>query len=238
MKHSVIVSCLLAALALSGCGSSDPATVDTSGKPGATVKIGPCATDAPGVTKATDLAEVDLDGDGTPDKVKLTSPEGSCPNVVFAELAKGYVSAQVPTDAPPVRAGFGVTLPGHTGGLLVTQQAHPRGGFQLRAYAVGGDELEELTYQGRTIFPFVATDTKQPFSVDCSGSAIRVREAQAHSPIGVMFTWDVKERVYAVKDATVTLSQDSEVADNVLPGQLKERFPELAGGTLFTSCRA
>ena len=161
MRNSAIASCLLVVL-LTGCGNeSHPA--DAAAPSGtAPTKIGTCATDAPGVTKATDLARVDLDGDGAPDQVKVTAPDGSCPNVVFAKLPAGYVSAQVPTDGPPVRAAFGVTVQGHDGALLITQQAHPRGGFQLRAYAAGDDGLQELTYQGKPLFPFVATDVQQP----------------------------------------------------------------------------
>ena len=131
MKPSVILPCLLAALVLAGCGnessasqgsssgtassnapepaSNAPSSSASAGAAPATAStIGACAPDAPGVTKATALTTVDLDGDGTPEQVRLTAPDGSCPGVVFAKVGSGYLSAQVPTDGPPVRSAFGV----------------------------------------------------------------------------------------------------------------------------------
>ena len=42
-----------------------------------------------------------------------------------------------------------------------------------------------------------------------------------------MFAWDVKQTTYTLADGKLTATGSKEIADNVLPGQLEKKFPEL-----------
>ena len=121
---------------------------------------------------------------------------------------------------------------------MVTRQDHPRGGFQTRVFAVAGDGLAQLEVEGRPLVPFVATDVQEhPVSIDCGDNLVTVTEAVAHEPAGVMFAWDIKQTTYALQGVTVTKEPTTEIADNVLPAQLKQRYPELEKNAVFPSCR-
>ena len=232
-----VATLLLAA----GCGSeapsSDKAAAESTEAP---AMIGRCPADAPGVKAAPTIATVDLDGDGQGEAVKLTKSGGGCANVLFAKVDDRYVGTQLQDGQPPVSAAYGVDVPGHKGALLVTREDHPRGGFQLRVYAAGkDDELTELEVEGRSLVPFVALDVQEhPLSIDCTDGGVVVTEAVAHEPHGVMFAWDIKRTSYAVDGSEVTAGATKEIADNVLPGQLAAKYPELVKYSAFTSCRA
>jgi hypothetical protein len=242
---------LVVVAVLAGCGSEEQPDGDsasdgrTSASPTPSSSASPDACDQSeeGIVVTRNLAKVDVDGDGTRDQVGLVEPATSeCPPMVSVNLAAGSVGpgvlAPIPAGEPPVRAAFAVAIPGHTGELVVTRQVHPRGGFQTRVFALAGDELVQLEVDGRPLVPFVATDVQEhPVSIDCGDNLITVTEAVAHEPAGVMFAWDVKETTYALQGATVTAGPTREVADNVLPAQLKERFPELGKNAVFPSCR-
>ena len=237
VRHTPMVRCLVrsavscAALVLvAGCGSS---------KAGSTVKVGQCPVDAPAVVSARTVATVDLSGDGHPDPVKLTALEGDCPGLLFARQGRGFVSAQLPIGGPPVSAAYGVTVPGRDGALLVTREDHPRGGFQLRVYAVGDDGLAELKVDGHSLVPFVVLDVQEhPLSVDCGDGGVVVTEATAHRPAGVAFAWDVTRTSYAVKGNAVTAAPPEKVEANVLPARLKAKYPQLLAHSAFAGCRA
>jgi len=149
------------------------------------------------------------------------------------------VHAQVPVGGPPLSKAFAVEVPGREGALLVTRQDHPRGGFQLRLYAAGSDELVELRTDDGPLLPFVALDVQEhPLSVDCADGGVVVTEAVAHKPPGVMFAWDIQRTTYAVEGGEVTAGETEEIADNVLPAQLKSKYPDLVDYSAFKSCRA
>ncbi|MCW2762269.1 MAG: hypothetical protein JWR85_2470 [Marmoricola sp.] len=230
----------LVALLLAGCGSGEPASAGDkdAGKaePGS-AKVGPCPIDSPAVTSARTIATVDLDGDGQGDPVRLTRPDGDCASLLFAQVGDGFVEAQLPVGEPPLSTAFGVQVPGREGQLLVTRQDHPRGGFQLRVYAAGADDLAELKVDGHTLVPFVALDVQEhPLSVDCTAGGVVITEAVAHEPAGVMFAWDIKRTSYAVDGSQVTPGASQEIADNVLQNQLAKTYPDLVKHTAFKSC--
>jgi hypothetical protein len=230
-----------AVLLVAGCGSEAPSSDKASAESteGAAAMIGRCPTDAPGVKSAPTIATVDLDGDGQGDAVRLTRSGGRCADVLFAKLGNRYVGTQLQGGEPPVSAAYGVQVPGHQGALLVTREEHPRGGFQLRLYAAGKDaELTELEVDGHSVLPFVALDVQEhPLSIDCSDGGVVVTEAVAHEPHGVVFAWDIKRTSYAVDGSEVTKGATREIADNVLPGQLAAKYPELVKYSAFKGCK-
>jgi len=226
-------------LVATGCGSAGQASKehvdpDTAGR----ATVGACAADSPEVTGARTIASVDLDGDGTSDKVSLTAAGGECGNTLFAKLPDGYVFIALEDNAPPVRSGYAVSPPGTDRQLLVTRSDHPRGGYQLRVYATAPDQLAELEHDGEALFPFVATDVEEhPASIDCADGGIVVTEAVPHQPAGVVAAWDVQRTTYTLKDGKVTAGPTDEVADNVLPRQLGGKYPDLVRHAAFQSCR-
>ena len=79
---------------------------------------------------------------------------------------------------------------------------------------------------------------EHPLSIDCTDGGVVVTEAVAHEPHGVIFAWDIKRTSYAVEGGEVTAGATEEIADNVLPGQLAAKYPDLVKYSAFTSCRA
>jgi hypothetical protein len=231
---------VVALLCCAACGSAKPSGDEAgAGTNETTAKVGQCPTDSPAVVSARTVTTADLDGDGKRDAVKLTAPDGDCASLLFAELGEGFVHAQLPVGEPPLSKAFAVEVPGREGALLVTRQNHPRGGFQLRLYAAGQDGLVELKTDGHPLVPFVALDVQEhPLSIDCSDGGVVLTEAVAHKPPGVLATWDIQRTTYAVEGSAVTAGKTREIADNVLPGQLKTKYPELVGYDAFKGCRA
>jgi len=228
-------------LCLASCGSPETEKSGGSAEKDKTTsaKVGQCAADSPAVVSARTITTADLDGDGRSEAVKLTAPDGDCANVLFAKVGEGFVDAQMPVGAPPLSKAFAVNVPGREGALLVTRQDHPRGGFQLRLYAAGPDELVELKTDDHPLVPFVALDVQErPLSIDCAEGGVVLTEAVPHKPAGVMFAWDIQRTTYAVEGGAVTKGQTKEIADNVLPQQLKSKYPELVDYSAFKSCRA
>jgi hypothetical protein len=238
LTRSVLPAAAL--LLVAACGSDEGSSdKDPTKSSEAAAKVGPCSTDAPGVQAAKTITTVDLDGDGQGEAVKLTKPGGRCANVLFAKVGERYVGTQLEAEQPAVSAAYGVDVPGHQGALLVTREDHPRGGFQLRVYAAGkDDELTELEVDGRSLVPFVALDVQEhPLSIDCTDGGVVVTEAVAHEPHGVVFAWDIKRTSYAVDGSEVTAGATKEIADNVLPGQLAAKYPDLVKYSAFASCK-
>ena len=250
---AVTTATVVALAVLAGCGSgpadgagsptSDSASTSASASPSAATAspaVGECAPDDAAVRDATTLVRADLDGDGRAEEVRVTAPDAArCPGTVFAVLDDGFLVAPA-GEGPAVTSGSAVRLPGTDADLLVTEQQHPRGGTQTRLYAATGGALAELQDpDGNPVVPFVATDTPPaPVSVTCTEDGIAVTEAVAHEPAGVMFTWDVRRTTYAVTGGRAERTGRDEIADNVLPGQLRGRFPELARAEVLADCRA
>jgi hypothetical protein len=218
------------ALTLAGCGSST-----TSGAPdsGETSSVsGSCAADSAVFEQAEPVGSVDIDGDGRADPVKLTTGSQECPARLIARDTGGYLGGELPGDDPGSPKVFGVKLSGHQGDLLVTRQDHPRGGYQLHIYALGGTELVELQDAGKPLVPFVATDTR-PISatVDCQGSDIVVQEAVA----GSGGQWDIRRTTYEVSEGAATKA-GTKTTSKLTPKRVDQLMP--AGRAVFPSCRA
>jgi hypothetical protein len=248
MAHLSELAVLVTLAALAGaCGDDGSAGSSAEGadraasSPSAAAEVAGdvagCAPDSAAVTAARRVAEADLDGDGTPEEVRLTTTGSECSGVLFAEVGDGFVWGRVPPGGPPVRASFGVGL-GEGSDLLVTRQEHPRGGFQVRVLARSGDRLVELEREGgETLVPFVATDVlEHPVTIDCERGALVVTEAVAHEPPGVRATWDVRRTTYEVADGEARAQGTEEIADNVGDAQLEKDFPELGARTMFAGC--
>jgi hypothetical protein len=232
---------LVAVLCLASCGSPEAGKGGASAPKdkAASAKVGQCPADSPAVVSARTITTADLDGDGKSEAVKLTAPDGDCANLLFAKVGEGFVNTQMPVGGLPLSKAFAVEVPGRDGALLVTRQDHPRGGFQLRLYAAGPDGLVELRTDDHPIVPFVALDVQErPLSIDCADGGVVLTEAVAHKPAGVMFAWDIQRTTYAVEGGVVTKGETEEIADNVLPAQLKSKYPELVDYSAFKSCRA
>lgn len=243
---------VLALVLLAGCGSAAKSKGDSAGdtresaSPSASpsASVDTCDKSEEGLVITRNLAKVDVNGDGTRDQVGLVEPaRAGCPPMVAVNVAAGSVgpgiTAEIPAGEPAVRSGFGVDLAGRQGALVVTRQVHPRGGFQLRVFALDNGVLGELEVDGRPLVPFIALDVQEhPLSVDCADGGVMITEAVAHEPVGVVFAWDIKRTAYAVDGNQVTAGKTTEVADNVLPDQLDKNYPDLVKYTAFKSCRA
>jgi hypothetical protein len=214
---------------LSACGSADDRSDTAAGHgstPSGTVSV--CTENGDAVEA---LAKVDLDGDGTPEDVQAQAT-GKCPGAVAAEVGGNVVSAEI-DDAPPVTSVFGVSLTGRAGHLAVTRQDHPRGGYQLRVFALAGKTLVELQDGGKPLVPFVATDTR-PISatVDCQGASIVVNEAV----VGSGGLWEVRRTTYTVDGGTARRAGSELAASKLSPKRVDQLLS--AGRAVFPSCRA
>jgi hypothetical protein len=225
-----------AVLVVAGCGSATPSSsgsTTASATPRDTASAAPtqgggCAGDPAAFSTGKKLAGVDVDGDGRADEVRLTAASGECQGRVVAKLVDGYAGAALPST--PTSA-FGVRLPGHRGSLLVTRQDNPRGGYQLRVYALASGELAELVDGQQPLVPFVATDTRPvSTSVDCRGSTIAVSQAVA-APGG---RWSIHRTTYAVHGSAATRTGTAVVADDLSAERVDRLMP--AGAAVFPSC--
>lgn len=234
---------LLPALALlAACGSA-PTSSGSAADAGSSATPSPSAASTcrppVGRTPAI-LASVDLDGDGTPEApYVIGAHDNVCPNHLFAHVAGKAVALDLGpvTLAPRATA---IQVPGRTGQLLVARQLNPRGGYQVRLYGYADGALAEITNQGRPLLPFVATDTPQgtPVTATCVPGGISVTEARTHQPTGVAFAYDIYRTTYTIEGNTATAGPSEKVADNVLPGQLTQKYPALTGHVLFVDCTA
>ena len=218
---------VLGIVTLSACGSADK-QADQTGDHRST------PSDAAALCKegAGASAEVDLDGDGTPEEVQaFATATGKCPGSVVSEIDGHLVSAPIKDDVP-LTSVFGVSLEGHNGQLVVTRQDHPRGGYQLHVFALEGKSLVELQDGGKALVPFVATDTR-PISatVDCQGSDIVVQEAVA----GSAGQWDIRRTTYAVTEGVATKA-GTKTTSRLTPKRVDQQLP--AGRAVFPSCRS
>ena len=232
MTRTLMLTLAAAGMLVSGCGqqASDPPTQAPQALVGCTQTQSKAAA-----RHASDVpAEVDLDGDGSPDKVLITRDDAACPGVLFTTVKDRRYSAKVRDLAGlDLTSATRVSLPGRQGDLLALRAEHPRGGFQVQVYAFD-DALGEVTAAGQPVVPFVATDTTDSYlSVTCADGALVVRQAVAHEPPGIVFAWDVRETRYAVDGLRATRGATREVADNVLDPQLGKEFPDVKHRRMF-----
>lgn len=183
----------------------------------------------------------DLDGDGGPETVTYVPAGRRCPGgpSLVVEGSTGELHVEVADDLPVTRDGLAVVrVPGRKGDLVLLTPHHPRGGFQAHLFGFAGDRLEELTDDGKPVFPFVATDApSDPLSARCVDGGFEILRARAHQPVGVVPAWDVDRTTYAVEGNEVTRRATTEVADNVLDEQLEKRYGDLVHHRLFANCR-
>jgi len=232
MTRTLMVTLAAAGMLLSGCGEqpSVPPKQVSEALAGCTQAQSKAAVRHAGAVPA----EVDLDGDGSPDKVLLTRDDGPCPGVLFTTVKDRRYSAKVRDPAGlELSSATRVSLPGRDGDLLALRAEHPRGGFQVQVYGFD-DALGEVTADGQPVVPFVATDTTDSYlSVTCADGELVVRQAVAHEPPGIVFAWDVRETRYAVDGLRATGGATREVADNILDQRLGREFPDVKHRRMF-----
>ena len=233
MTRTLMVTLAAAGMLVSGCGQqpSVPPTQAPEALAGCTQAQSKAAARHAGAVPA----EVDLDGDGSPDKVRLTRADAAVPGRALhdgegpAATRRRCATPLAWTSASATR----VSLPGREGDLLALRAEHPRGGFQVQVYAFD-DALGEVTTDGQPVVPFVATDTTGGYlSVTCADGELVVRQAVAHEPPGIVFAWDVRETRYAVDGLRATRGATTEVADNILDQQLGAEFPDVKHRRMF-----
>ena len=232
MTRTLMVTLAAAGMLLSGCGQqpSVPPTQASEALAGCTQAQSKAAARHAGAAPA----EVDLDGDGSADKVLLTRADGPCPGVLFTTVKDRLYSAKVRDPAGlELSSATRVSLPGREGDLLALRAEHPRGGFQVQVYGFD-DALGEVTTDGQPVVPFVATDATDSYlSVSCADGELVVRQAVAHEPPGIVFAWDVRETRYAVDGLRATRGATTEVADNILDPRLGRDFPDVKHRRMF-----
>ena len=184
MTRTLMLTLAAAGMLASGCGQQ--ASVPTHA-PEALVGCTQTQSKAAARNAGEVPAEVDLDGDGSPDKLLLTRDDAACPGVLFTTVKDRRYSAKVRDPAGlDLTSATRVSLPGREGDLLALRAEHPRGGFQVQVYAFD-DSLGEVTADGQPVVPFVATDTTGGYlSVTCADGALVVRQAVAHEPPGIV----------------------------------------------------
>lgn len=235
---------VLGALALAtACGSSGGSTTASQShrsSPEASspsTAVGSCRAGNPALSSARTLTSADLDGDGSPERVRLTTPGGACGNTLFARLGRGYVSAPL-ADPLPVPSAQALRLRPDQAQLVAVRQVHPRGGFGYRVYAYGEGKLRELTDHGNPLVPFVATDAgdPMPLSADCADGRLTVTSAQRQQPPGIVAAWKVTRTTYDVAGGGVTGEQTRQVDDNALDASLDRSYPGLRQHRMFQHC--
>jgi hypothetical protein len=221
MRTSVLV---LLALLVAGSGDTDPPSTQSNG---------PCLGDLPVLRSI----KADLDGNGTNEDVQLTGPRGECGAAlrVVAErsfalvLADGY--EPVPDSLRDLGIGRGDSH------VFLLRSEHPRGGFEVRLFAITPGRVDELTIDGKPVIPFVATDAPtEHVSAECTQHGFTVTEAVAHQPVGVLPAWDVYRTTYEVDGNDLTRGDRTEIADNVLEDELPTTYPHVVANELFENC--
>lgn len=236
MKRTTLALATIALLA-SGCGQQG-GTTETQPSDNNNNKIGSCATSDDAVVRALPVYEaIDLDHDGVGESLMVTRPDSTCPNIMFTKVDARFTSVPLKDLQLDLRSAQRVIVPGRDGDLMAIREVHPRGGFQEHLYAYADGKLAEVKTSGGDLpVPFVATDTRGGYqSVSCADNGFVVRQAVAHEPPGVVFTWDVRETSYRLDGATAKPSGVKEVKDNVLDQYLRKDFPELVGREMFKS---
>jgi hypothetical protein len=227
---------VLGIVTLSACGAADSTSSSAStATPSPSPSAGSsCPNSGAVVGQAVPLAKVDLAGDGTREAISVYRVHG-CPDQLGEGMVVGkdqtWKPVEVPDPGTPITAAFGVTLTGHHGQLLVTQQNHPRGGYQLHVYALADKKLVELQDRGNPLVPFVATDTRPiSYAVNCEGGSIVVSQAVAKTN----GRWDLRRTTFTVAGGTATKSDSGLVAGNLSARQADQLLP--AGAAVFPSC--
>ncbi|RLV48663.1 hypothetical protein D9V37_13050 [Nocardioides mangrovicus] len=218
-------------LAVGACGAR-PASESAASSSSTAPKASPSAELCVGAISKTGTA--DLDGDGKPDQVNFQAASGKCQaQLVAADLKTATdVGSLQPTSIKPL------TVPGRTGQLVIVRETHPRGGYQDHLYGYADGKLVELKVDGRTLLPFVATDTTDPaagYKLQCADGTITVIRAVAHKPVGIAPAYDIVSTTYAVDGTVLKVAGQRELKDNVLHNDLGQDFPDIPQHQLLSS---
>lgn len=234
------------ALALTGCGSSsdsEAGSASASASASDAVLFGSCSADDPAVSEAQVVADVDLDGDGAAEQVRLVdrSAHGACRNALVVSMS-GAMSGVSLGDMRLDLASAEVIELSRTKRqlLLVDEEAHPRGGSQPHLFGHGDDGLGEVMVDGHPVLGFVATDGgAAPTTAVCTDDGgIATLSATPHEPAGDRLTWDVRQRTYALEGTAAREVTAETVTTGAVDASLRRRLPALfETDSLFSDCR-
>lgn len=132
-----------------------------------------------------------------------------------------------------------VQVPGDGHRLLLTRQAHPRGGFQYHLYVeVAGDQVELTDANHNPVVPFVATDTRPTtlVSADCGPGGFTVSEAEPVRGSGAL-SWDVYRTSYRLDGSQAIPLRHRKVYTGLSDKRLRSRLADLHDGRMFASCQ-
>lgn len=215
------------------------ASASTTGSPTGSPSqaIDGCPVTDTAATGAKVVASADLDGDGTPEDIRLTAPGSSCGSTLLARVGGRSVSVPVPGELP-VEAVLALRVGSRSGQLLGVRQVHPRGGYQARVFGFADGRFLELTNNGQPLAPFVATDTApaEPVRIECTDKGLDVMLAKAQHPTGLMPAWLVTRTSYAVEGNSVTKTGSQVVDAKMSSRQLDRSFAPLGAKEPFGGC--
>lgn len=153
--------------------------------------------------------------------------------------------------APPAASASGTVLHGRLVGrlrldglaapLLVTREAHVRGGYQMHAYVGGGSgrpSTELLDASGNPVVPFVEGDTRPEAyaSVACVARGLQVDVATPTRPSGVLRAWDVVRTTYRVDRSGAHAAGERRVATSVPDRSMHRDWADLVRDRMFVGC--
>lgn len=212
-------------LLVAGCGSNgaDQRTDEA-----------PCVRSAP----AKVIGRAELRQGSGPVAVKVTDAGSTCGHKLFIDEPTFTAQLDLGDVELDPAGAQAVTVPGRDGQLLAAQEIHPRGGTQWHLYGVEGDRLSEILAGGQPPIPFIATDTQPqpPMTVACHGTGLRILQARAHEPAGVLFTWDLDRIDVAITGNEATVSGPTEIGDNLVPSIMARQHLDLVKKQMFVGC--
>lgn len=237
MRPHLLRALAVVAVLSTGCGAPGHGDARTGRGPWA---FAGCPADSPAVRSAAPLLRVDLDGDGRPDTVRVTSHHARrCGDALVVTL--GGQTTGLSLKATGIERGSArvVAPPGRKRQMLyVTGLPHPRGGYQPYLVGLGDGGLGEVTVSGNPVLPFVATDGGgEPATAVCTAAGgVATITASSHEPPGDALAWDVRRTTYSVHGTTASPTWSGIVKSAVADPTLRREMPELFRPTFFGDC--
>ncbi len=192
--------------------------------------------------KGTVVARADLNGDGSPEEIRLTqSGAGRCADSLVAKVGDTVAGTGVGGLALVPQHAKAVHLRGDRPRdlVLLWEAPHPRGGSQPHLFAAGGsDGLREVTTGGTPVVPFVATDGGvTPMTAICTpDGGIAVFTSVTHQPPGIILAWDVSRTTYDIRNGRAVNAHTTMFKEAAADPVLRKEMPELYTGVLFADC--
>lgn len=219
----VVICTTVLVLGIAGCGKQTESEVQL---------FGDCKADDSALVGATVLAEADVDGNGTMNKISYVAGEsrGPCAGALFTTF-DGELSAlsmaETPLDADSADV---VQLAGTDRQLLmVREEAHPRGGYMLHLFGGADGEFGEVLADGEPVVGFIATDGGMPpGTAQCTDAGgIATVTAITHEPPGIVLAWDVTRTTYSLDGNTAEQTSSRQIRTAAADPTLRNEIPQL-----------